>query len=282
MKSVYMVMHQKKIDIHALATVAIQACLQEKLIVSVEPWVYAILPTTLQSKLAQEPIAKCEAIIALGGDGTLLRANRMALAQALPVLGINVGNVGFLTEIELPSIGMAAKCMAADDFFIDERMMLQSTIGHKTHFALNDFVLSRGGYARLIGVNVWVGEEHVGRYNADGLIVATPTGSTGYSLSAGGPVVSPLVQGIILTPISAHSLQHRPVMVSAQQTVRIELDERYHHSALLSIDGVANKTKIGYGDTLYIQKAEKCAKFIRIKPLQFFATVRKKLTEWSL
>ena len=157
-------------------------------------------------------------------------------------------------------------------------MMLRAAVGDREEFALNDVVLSRGGYARLIGVNVWVDGDQVGPFIADGLIVSTPTGSTGYSLSAGGPLVCPEVECMVLTPICAHSLQHRPVITSAAQTITIELDG--DHDAMMAVDG-REPIRFSKGQTLTITRSKHAARFIRLGPKSFFNTIRIKLSEWS-
>ena len=146
-------------------------------------------------------------------------------------------------------------------------MMLKASMGDRTDYALNDVVLSRGGYSRLIGVNAWVDGDRVGPFIADGLIVSTPTGSTGYSLSAGGPLVCPEVECMVLTPICAHSLQHRPVVTSATQTITVRLDGGY--SAMVSVDG-RKPWGFSSGQTLTITKAEHAARFIRLGLQKFF------------
>jgi len=212
------------------------------------------------------------------GDGTLLRANSLALELDLPVLGINVGRVGFLAELEMEHLHEAFDKLSKDEYAILERMMLKIRVGDKTSYALNDVVVSRGGYARLIGMNAFVDEDLVGRFLADGLIVSTPTGSTGYSLSAGGPIICPEVECMLLTPVCAHSLQHRPVVTSAAQTVAIELVDA--EQAMVSIDGQESFTL--YSDQrLTVTRAERNARFIRLSPHSFFNTIRIKLSEWS-
>ena len=156
--------------------------------------------------------------------------------------------------------------------------MLKASMGDRTDYALNDVVLSRGGYSRLIGVNAWVDGDRVGPFIADGLIVSTPTGSTGYSLSAGGPLVCPEVECMVLTPICAHSLQHRPVVTSPAQTITVRLDGGY--SAMVSVDG-RKPWSFSSGQTLTITKAERAARFIRLGPKSFFSTIRIKLSEWT-
>jgi len=243
-----------------------------------EPWLYQRFQKKNKQVFDGCKSEGCDAILSVGGDGTLLRANSLALELDLPVLGINVGRVGFLAELEMEHLHEAFDKLSKDEYAILERMMLKIRVGDKTSYALNDVVVSRGGYARLIGMNAFVDEDLVGRFLADGLIVSTPTGSTGYSLSAGGPIICPEVECMLLTPVCAHSLQHRPVVTSAAQTVAIELVDA--EQAMVSIDGQESFTL--YSDQrLTVTRAERNARFIRLSPHSFFNTIRIKLSEWS-
>lgn len=278
MKSVYMLMHQRKPDANRLAGRVLQALQHAHIAVAAEPWIQERLDGSVRSSLAALPPERCEAVLSVGGDGTLLRANALAVRYNLPLLGINVGRVGFLTEVELDRLEEACIRLANDEYSLETRMMLKASMGDHTDYALNDVVLSRGGYSRLIGVNAWVDGDRVGPFIADGLIVSTPTGSTGYSLSAGGPLVCPEVECMVLTPICAHSLQHRPVVTSAAQTITVRLDGRYN--AMISVDGRKPWSFSG-GQTLTITRAEHAARFIRLEPKSFFSTIRIKLSEWT-
>lgn len=278
MKSVYMLMHQRKPDANRLAGRVLQALQHAHIAVAAEPWIQERLDGSVRSSLAALPPERCEAVLSVGGDGTLLRANALAVRYNLPLLGINVGRVGFLTEVELDRLKEACIRLANDEYSLETRMMLKASMGDHTDYALNDVVLSRGGYSRLIGVNAWVDGDRVGPFIADGLIVSTPTGSTGYSLSAGGPLVCPEVECMVLTPICAHSLQHRPVVTSAAQTITVRLDGGYN--AMISVDGRKPWSFSG-GQTLTITRAEHAARFIRLEPKSFFSTIRIKLSEWT-
>lgn len=278
MRSVYMLMHQHKPNAAALTAQVAAAFVKAGIQVSAEPWVRALVSGQEADLFTDLPLEACEAVVAVGGDGTFLRANALAILHSLPVLGVNVGRVGFLAELELEQVNAAALQLAKNAYSVKERMMLKAVVGGREMYALNDVVLSRGGYARLIGVNAWVGDDQVGRFIADGVIVSTPTGSTGYSLSAGGPIVCPEVECMLLTPICAHSLQHRPVVTSASQTITVRLDR--DHTAMISVDGL-EPFLFGSGETLTITRSEKCARFICLEPKSFFSMIRVKLSEWS-
>lgn len=276
MKSVYMLMHDQKPNIEEIAATVAEKLHCAGLVVAAEPWLYNRMGSA-QVFDGCTPDG-CEAILAVGGDGTLLRANTLAMELDLPLLGVNVGRVGFLAELELDQLEQAFQKLAHDECSFQERMMLKVVLDEKVAYALNDVVVSRGGYARLIGLNASVDDDLVGQYLADGLIVSTPTGSTGYSLSAGGPIICPDVECMLLTPVCAHSLQHRPVVTSASQTISIQLIDAAQ--AMVSVDGQENFTLYA-SQTLQITRAERAARFIRLEPKSFFSTIRIKLSEWS-
>lgn len=278
MKSVYILMHQRKPNAPELVRHMVHAFGNAGMTAYAEPWLQELAREHGLSCFCEGGPQGCDAIVAVGGDGTLLRANMLAIQHDLPVLGVNIGRVGFLTEIELDQLDAACQQLAKDEYSMESRMMLEACIDGKSILALNDVVLSRGGYARLIGIDAWVGDDPIGHFLADGLIVSTATGSTGYSLSAGGPIVCPELECMVLTPICAHSLQHRPVVTSAQQTISIRLPDDVN--AMVSIDG-QDAFDFHNGQVLTITRAEKAARFIRVEPNRFFSKIRIKLSEWS-
>lgn len=280
MKKIYLVMHQRKPD---TASIICQLCaemLQAGLQPIAEPWLASVMKKHCPELPYSEETTGCDAVLAVGGDGTFLRANRIALAHELPLLGINLGTVGFLSEVEWEQIGAAFCALAQDNYTIEKRMLLEARIGEERFYALNDIVLSRGGYARLIGLNVSMEGERLDPYIGDGLIFSTPTGSTGYSLSAGGPIVHPRLECIVVTPICCHSLQHRPVVTASDQTITIELDDNYNHTAQVAIDG-QQTVNLNAGEKLLITRAQQSAHLIHIRAHDFFSTIRIKLAEWS-
>lgn len=280
MKKLYLVMHQQKPDTVSIICQLCAEMLQAGLQPIAEPWLSFALNDHCPELSYSEAPNGCDAVLAIGGDGTFLRANRLALECDLPLLGINLGTVGFLSEVEWDQINAAFRALAEGRYTIEERMLLEARVGEKCFHALNDIVLNRGGYARLIGMNVSMEGERLDPYIGDGLIISTPTGSTGYSLSAGGPIVHPKLECIIMTPICCHSLQHRPVVTASNQTITVELDERYNLTAQVDVDG-RQAVFLNAGEKLLITRAEKCARFIHITPHDFFSTIRIKLAEWS-
>ena len=276
MQNLYLMMHQTRPDALSLAQRVTAALQAQGLQVYPEPWL-----TGDKRDANPADCSPMDAIVAVGGDGTLLRATQMAIARDVPVLGINVGHIGFLVETELTHLDEACRRLRDDDFTLDTRMMLDVQLRDGTvKTALNDVVISRGGYARLIAVTATVGRELVGRYIADGLIVSTPTGSTGYSLSAGGPIVCPEVDCLLLSPICPHSLQHRPVVASAAQPITLALDCAPEQTAQLDVDGRMVATLAGR-EQVTIRRSQTVAKLIRFGTHSFFQRIREKLTEWS-
>ena len=225
-------------------------------------------------------VERADVIVSLGGDGTLLRGVQYALDWQAALLGINMGRVGFLTEAEPAEIEAVLAAVIEGSYDIEQRAVLHVESGHQHWHALNDVVLSRGGRARLTTINAWVDGELSGRYVADGVVVATPTGSTGYSLSAGGPIISPKVDCMVITPICAHTLQHRPTVVQGGADITLELLPDDVQTASLQVDG-QSCMDLTHGMKVFIRKDSRPLRLIRLKPQNFFQLVRDKLTEWT-
>lgn len=221
-----------------------------------------------------------DVIITLGGDGTLLRGAQYALMWDASLLGINMGRVGFLAEVEPDALEAALDAVVSGKCKMERRPVLEVQCGGKTWYALNDVVVSRGGYSRLITIDALVDGDSTGRYVADGLIVATPTGSTGYCLSAGGPVVSPKVDCMVITPICAHTLQHRPCVVHGGARIRLSLRPEDVQSASLEVDG-QTCMELTAGMHVDVRKDGRALRLIRMGETRFFQLVRDKLTEWT-
>ena len=221
-------------------------------------------------------------LITFGGDGTLLAGARYSMKHDIPLLGINLGTVGFLTEAEPDNLKEALCAILRSDYYVEDRSILH-VIHPETnseYYAFNDAVITRGGYARLIKVEASVNERTFGTFTADGIIVATPTGSTGYSLSAGGPIVEPDMSCMIITPVCAHSLQHCPCVVSDRSEVLIRMLNGREQTAELQIDGRSMR-KLKEGDRILVRGTEKKIHLIRLKPYDFFSLMRRKLNEWG-
>ncbi len=221
-------------------------------------------------------------VISLGGDGTLLQAAREGAPFGIPVLGVNIGRLGFLCEIEREDVFDALEKVLCQDYTIQERLMLSAVVkrfgrGDITQLVLNDVAFSQDcGEASLITLQANLSGEPTLRYPADGLIVATPTGSTAYSLSAGGPIISPNVQAIVLTPLAAHSLSARPVVVSHLEEIEIILVNG--EQCKVTFDG-QSRVRIGSSDSVIIKTASLKAQLIRLGSRSFHQVVREKLRD---
>jgi NAD+ kinase len=231
--------------------------------------------------LTPEVCAELDLLLTLGGDGTLLRGARLVVMSGIPVLGINLGHLGFLTSAPRDEVEEALGHWLAGDFAIDRRMALavhaegEDGVAGKTHLALNDAVLHKGGAARVIRLSMRAMHDVVGSYSADGIILSTPTGSTAYSLSAGGPIVSPTVDCIIATPICPHTLGVRPLILPADETVTVEVLSPTEE-LILTIDGQEHERLVP-GQKVVARRAEQPVKLVRFPGQSFFSTLRRKL-----
>lgn len=224
-----------------------------------------------------EPKVQC--VLTLGGDGTILRAARCFAPQNTPVLGINMGTLGFLTEVEVSELDTAIDKLINGTFWIETRMMLQTEVKRKGQIikdfsGLNDIVINKGPLARLITLQIFIDEEFVTTYKADGVIISSPTGSTAYSLSAGGPIVYPELEVAILTPICPHTLGARPIVLPSYKTVTVRVINQAE--SMLTIDG-QNGFPLHKEDEIIIAKASHHVKMIRIKEKRFFDVLREKI-----
>jgi len=220
-------------------------------------------------------------VISLGGDGTLLQAAREGASFGIPVLGVNLGRLGFLCEIEREDVLGALEKVLQQDYIIQERLMLHAVVKREdtadlTHLVLNDVVFSRESADSVITLQANLSGEPTISYPADGLIVSTPTGSTAYSLSAGGPIISPNVQAMLLTPLAAHSLSARPVVVSDLEELEIILASG--EQCLVTFDG-RHSVRIYSGETVIIKAAPIKAQLIRLGSRSFPQVVREKLRD---
>ncbi|MGI6491754.1 MAG: NAD(+)/NADH kinase [Peptococcaceae bacterium] len=222
-------------------------------------------------------LADC--IIAFGGDGTLLGTARKVAVTGKPILGINMGHLGFLTEIDLPEVLPYMEKLVDGEYEIDERMMLQAQVYRQDRVVeelvcLNDAVISKGAFSRIILLEIEVNDEYVNTFPADGMIVATPTGSTAYSLSAGGPLVTPDMDLMMMTPICPHALWARPLLIAPSSVVKIKLLPS-QGEIMLTMDG-QHGFSLRQDDYVLLRQAPYKAKLIRLKKRSFFDILRKK------
>lgn len=222
-----------------------------------------------------------DALVTLGGDGTLLRGARLLQGAAVPVLGVNLGRVGFLTAAGRDEAEVALERLASGDYVTEERLTLQASIvaargeSSPLPISLNDVTIHKGGVARLIQLNVQVNGQDVGNYSADGLIIATPTGSTAYSLSAGGPIIVPDVQAMVITPVAPHTLAVRPVVIPADAHITIRPIRPWANDLLVSVDG-QQAMMLGPDDVVELCRGANPVLLVRFQT-DYFARMRASL-----
>ncbi len=219
-------------------------------------------------------------IVTVGGDGTILRGIQVVAEAGVPVIGVNLGKLGFMTELTVPEAADKLRTIIAGEGWLDERAMLEATLVSgsaepRTFHALNDVVVARGGIARIIRVAAAVDGTPYALFKTDAVIVATATGSTGYSLAAGGPIVYPQSQNILLTPVAPHLSPAFPLVLSGESTVTLRVET--YHDATLSIDGHINDP-LDDGATITVRRSPRVARFLRLHPREaFFATLETRL-----
>ncbi len=227
--------------------------------------------------------SKADVLLVLGGDGTMLNAARLAAERGIPILGVNMGGLGFLTEVRLENLFPSLERVFANDFVLDERLMLRTNIlRHGETVAqgvvLNDVVIGKGTLAHMIELKIAIQGRFVTNLRGDGLIVSSPTGSTAYSLSAGGPIIDPAVQSLILTSISPHTLTHRPLIVPGNVKIDVTLTSK-DDGAMATLDGQMG-VAITQGDTIMIQTSEHRTRLIRFPESNYYDVLREKL-KWG-
>lgn len=229
-------------------------------------------------------IQKCDAVVTIGGDGTIIHAAKHAANFEKPLLGINMGRLGFVAELEPNELPMLERLFSGD-YNVEKRQMLKVTLksksGSKSFFALNDAVISRGSMTKIIDLDVWLKKSYICHYRADGLIVSTPTGSSAYALSAGGPVIEPSMSCILMTPICSHSLFSRPVLFNPSSEILVNAASREDTDLTLTIDGETT-IPITADDTVVITTAEIYAELIVLKDKTFYRVLSDKFTERGL
>ncbi len=227
-----------------------------------------------------------ECVIVLGGDGTLLQAARDLVRLGIPMIGINLGNLGYLAEVDRHSVYPALDKLFCDHAEIEERMMLRGTVYRKDQvlkeeIALNDIVISRDGPLRVVRFKNYVNNEFLNSYNADGVIISTPTGSTGYSLSAGGPIVAPEGSMIIMTPVAPHTINARSIVFPDEDVVTVEIGEgrrSVEEKAVASFDGDVT-VPVVTGDRIVIRKAKEKTRILKLNHLNFVEILRQKMRD---
>ena len=241
------------------------------------------LPRDLRFCRMERELPNAEAIICFGGDGTILHIAKTATRQGLPILGVNIGTMGFMAELECSELSELAR-LADGSFTIDQRMMLDVTVLRDRDIiyhdiCLNDVAITKGAIARIVHLNVQCDGVQAMEFDGDGLILATPTGSTAYSLSAGGPIVEPEAHNILITPICAHDVGSRCMVASDKRIITVAMTKNSRRNAFLSADG-GKAVKLNLGDVATIRKSDKATKLIRLKNRSFYDVVNTKFKNY--
>ncbi|MGM0688878.1 MAG: NAD(+)/NADH kinase [Bacillota bacterium] len=225
-------------------------------------------------------LEKLNLIIVVGGDGTILRVARDLACWKVPILGINLGQKGFLAEIEVEQMERFLQYIASGQYDYQERMMMEARLlrGEEnlgSYLALNDIVVSRGPFSRIIKVETYINEDYMESYSGDGVIVSTPTGSTGYSLSAGGPIVNPTMELFVVTPICPHSLYNRSIIIDGNDKMKLRVDSR-QVQVVLTVDGQV-RFALEDEDHIIVRRAEEKVKLVCFHDYSFYRMLHQKL-----
>lgn len=246
---------------------------------------HAELPGNLNFADLQQELSRTDMLICFGGDGTILHAAKDATMHNVPILGVNMGSVGFMAELEEGELSRLGR-LAVGEYAVEERMMLQVRLlrGKQVVYeelALNDAVLSKGSIARVAELDVFADGINICQLSGDGVVVATPTGSTAYSMSAGGPIVEPGSHNLIITPVCAHQLSARPMVMADTRTIVVQLPRHSRKSVYLSVDG-GKATRISGSDRVEICRAEQCTRLVKLPGKNFYQLLNQKLGGYRL
>lgn len=249
--------------------------------VIIPPQAAGQIPEGKAQVIPSDVIYSCaDAIVVLGGDGTILHAAKKAALSGVPVLGVNIGTLGFMAGLEVDELD-GLKMLTTGNFVTDDRMILEISFDSRpgtVYYALNDAVISKGTLSRMIDIRISCDGRPVGAYRADGVIASTPTGSTAYSLSAGGPIIDPVLESIAVTPICPHSLISRTVLFASKTVIGLQIQKLADKDAYLTVDGL-DSLKLNEYEKVFISKAKQKAKLIRLKDLSFYEVLFNKFTE---
>ena len=237
------------------------------------------LPKDLRFSRMERELDNADAIVCFGGDGTILHIAKTATRHNLPVLGVNIGTMGFMAELEASELSELAR-LADDSYTVDERMMLDATVYRDRDIVfhdicLNDVAITKGAIARVVHLGIKCDGVQAMECGGDGVVLATPTGSTAYSLSAGGPIVEPEANNILITPICAHDMGSRCMVASDKRVITVSMTKNSRRNAFLSVDG-GKAFKLNMGDVATVRKSELVTKLIRLKDRSFYDVVNAK------
>ena len=238
------------------------------------------LPKGQDYRNMQEELKNADLLICFGGDGTILHAAKDANAHSIPILGVNLGSVGFMAELELGELSMLSK-LPVGKYDVEERMMLDVAVRREgkviySDIALNDAALTKGAVARVVDLEVLGDKTTITKMSADGVVISTPTGSTAYSMSAGGPIVEPTAENIIVTPICPHALSARSFVLGHERTVSIKLGRMARKTAFLSVDG-GKAFKLNGGDVVETKVSKSKTRLVRVTGRTFYEILNHKL-----
>ena len=265
--------------VRATARILTQAGIDVKLCLPFEVDRSFQLPRDLRFSRLDRELPVSDAVICFGGDGTILHMAKAATRNNIPILGVNIGTMGFMAELESSELDQLTR-LATGEYSIDNRMMLDVTV-HRDRdiifhdICLNDAVITKGGIARIVHLSVQCDDVQAMECGGDGLIIATPTGSTAYSLSAGGPIVEPEAGSILITPICAHDMVSRCIVASDKRVIKIGLTHNARRNAFLSVDG-GKALKLNLGDIVTVKKSNFQTQLVRLKDRSFYDVVNLK------
>lgn len=225
-------------------------------------------------------IGKCDILVVVGGDGTVLNVCEAAASADIPILSVNNGRMGFLTEIEIFEFRDALSNIKEGNYLTESRMMVNVRLGERTFNFLNEILVVRGRRNSISKIDVKSDGVYIDTYEGDGVIVSTPTGSTGYSLSSGGPILSPKINAMVLTPLCVHSLHNRPIVLNENEAIEIEIQSRDDDNSVY-IDGKEVAEGLCKGTKIFVKKSSLAVKFIRIGKGNFYDKLYKKLVQWN-
>ena len=222
-------------------------------------------------------------LVCFGGDGTILHASKLATANHLPILGVNIGTMGFIAELEAGELELLRK-LPKKEYTLEPRTMLDVTVTgasgqHLLHeTALNDAVITKGAIARVVQMSVHCEGVEAVNFSGDGVILCTPTGSTAYSLSAGGPIIEPAAKNFLITPICAHAMQAKSIVVAPKRVIDVYMGKVGRHNAFLSVDG-GRALRLNMGDKITVRVSDKVTRLVRLKDTNFFEILNRKFTD---
>ena len=240
------------------------------------------IPEDIHFRNLNDEIRNADMLICFGGDGTILHSSKIATAHNLPVLGVNIGTMGFIAELEAGELELL-KRIPTGDYKLETRSMIDVTVSnsgkqlfHET--ALNDAVVTKGAIARVIQIGICCDDVEATSYSGDGVILCTPTGSTAYSMSAGGPIIEPSAKNLLITPICAHDMLAKSIVVGPKRVITVRVGKIGRHNAFLSVDG-GRAFRLSPGDVITARNSDKVTRLVRLKDTSFFEILNKKFLE---